>query len=188
MYNCDVGSIQQIKIIGLGECGYMDKNRMQEFGNGHFHNGYYAEANKNMELCLRKIEFDDCNIISHDENMTECPYNDAYVFLHGSCDLFARALYERFRYEIYEIKSRDGKSNHWFGQFNYQGKRIYIDVRGATTDFAEFFSEFEILIGDDFRICLQNIEDQDIHVEWFDIGMQIAHKIINMHPEYYNFQ
>lgn len=30
----------------------MDKNRMQEFGNGHFHNGYYAEANKNMELSV----------------------------------------------------------------------------------------------------------------------------------------
>lgn len=44
------------------------------------------------------------------------------------------------------------------------------------------------MIGDDFSICLQNIEDQDIHVEWFDNGMQIAHKIINMHPEYYNFQ
>ena len=48
---------------------YLDENnfiriyRMQEFGNGHFHNGYYAEANKNMELCLRKIEFDGFRVI-----------------------------------------------------------------------------------------------------------------------------
>jgi hypothetical protein len=165
----------------------MDKEQIKEYGNGHFHGGYYLSPNKSWRSCLSEILCDDCYIISNYENMADCPYDDAYTFLHGSCDLFACALHKQFGYEICEIENKNNKAIHWFCQSKYNGNTIYIDVRGATTDFGEFISEFEGLISENDSMTCKNIEDADLHNEWVITGFLFAYAVINEHPEYYKF-
>lgn len=158
---------------------------MEESDNGHFYSGHYLNTEKNIDSCLKEIDFKDCYMALRDEDADECPYCDAHDFLQGSCDLFARALHERFGYEVYEIKRNNSTTHHWYAKSSYQGIPIYIDIRGATTDFGEFLSGLVYSMGDDYSITRQDLDDQDIHVDWFDTGMKFAREIISGNLEFY---
>lgn len=67
----------------------------------------------------------------------------AYDFLHGYCDEFAFSLHEKFGYPVYQINDEDGKMIHCFAMIIFNDIHYFIDVRGVTTDYSEFLSEFE---------------------------------------------
>lgn len=109
-------------------------------------------------------------------------YYNAEIFLHGLCHVFAYALHQKFGYQVIEIKNNSGTMVHWFCTHRYKGKKIYIDVRGMTSDFNCFINEFmpDIGIEYDQRIINNFFEYSD---EWEEEQIVFAEEIIN---KYYN--
>ncbi len=107
----------------------------------HFHTGYYRKSGKTHEEISKSLSqeanreyVDGEGVVSELPN----PYEDASYFLQGSCELFALALHQEFGFKVYTIPTKI--SFHCFCKSNYNGAEVYIDVRGATTDFNEFIS------------------------------------------------
>lgn len=80
--------------------GYRELNKQI---NTKLYDRYLISPNKNkiMEESTKGL------IEKQPEELLKTPY------------IFAFALHEIFGYEIYEAISKDGKTNHWFCQFNY---------------------------------------------------------------------
>ena len=82
------------------------RSNMIPFGNGDYHKGLFIDGRLSVdfERELDKVTFGKCEIIPCDADLP-CPYEDssAQIFLHGSCDLFAKQLREKFNYDIYEL-------------------------------------------------------------------------------------
>ena len=82
------------------------RSNMIPFGNGDYHKGLFIDGRLSVdfERELDKVTFGKCEIFPCDADLP-CPYEDssAQIFLHGSCDLFAKQLREKFNYDIYEI-------------------------------------------------------------------------------------
>lgn len=163
----------------------MINSTMKKTDSYNMHNGFYIMQKENIKSELEKI----CNpFLTEELENADCVYYDAYIFLKGICHIFAFALHEIFGYEIYEVRSNDNGTNHWFCQSYYQGKKIYIDVRGATTDYEEFLEEFQPLMGKKPIINLyENINPLDFKDEWEDNGIKFAKDIILKYYEYYLF-
>ena len=119
------------------------------------------------------------------KDLPDFPYDNAHVFLMGSCQLFALALHKKFGYRIYVIMQ--DKPLHWFCRFCYEGRYIYVDVRGATSDFEEFKAGIVEWKNAPYCICSSNInEDEELNEEWAEEGLLFANKIIEQFPEYYS--
>ena len=109
----------------------------------HIYTGYYAD--------LENMKSEDSTIDSF-EFMQNKLINDisAYDFLHGYFDIFAYALQRKFEYPVKVIRNRDNLLNeivHYYCETTLSdGRKAYIDVRGITTDFDLFISEFEDFI------------------------------------------
>lgn len=150
----------------------------------HFHTGFYNK--KDITKALRSIaagDFEELREIKTDE---ECPYTDASNFLCGSCTLFALALHNRFDYVVYEIVRKGNSLAHAFCQADYGDKKIYIDVRGITSDFTEFMTG--ILLPPNEEYCIQKRDtEQDILCpeKYDDFGYAFAEAVINRNPEFY---
>ena len=158
------------------------ENLMQPFGSGDFHKGHFIEKNKTIRTCLDNIKFEDYNISIPKDYIDVFPYDSAWDLLKGSCDLFAKALYQRFGFTVYELKYKD-KLVHCYCKLLYYGKEVYIDVRGATTNKREFFSEFGT--GEE-SIC-EDIENKNLNDEWAKEGFAFANEIITKYHNYYAF-
>ena len=95
------------------------------------------------------------------ENISLSPYGNAYQFLHGDCVTFAYVLSKKCSYSIKIRKKNSTKTScpiiHAWCE--YDGK--YIDVRGITSSFDEFWMEFEDL--DSF-----DLEDDSISFLHYD--------------------
>lgn len=117
-------------------------------------------------------------------------YEDADIFLHGSCHIFASELNRKYNYDVFQLTDGEGRGIHWFCQTIFQGKKIYVDVRGMTDFFEELFSEFEVYAGKDYTISPCDIEgelgsDDELSEQAARIFSQ---EIIDAHPEYYNIE
>ena len=166
-------------------------DNLKLFAANHLHNGFYYESVKtgqSIEDCLAKIPFNDCYMLPCDEEPEDCPYvyQNASIFLKGSCNLFAKALHEIYKYDIYEIVGKNNKDNHWYTTSDINGRTLYIDVRGATTSFEELLSAFN---GNIEYYCIptkKEIEQLDFPDEvWIDTGLMFAFSVINENPDYY---
>ena len=62
---------------------------------------------------------------------------------------------------------------------------LYIDVRGATTSFEEFISEFQPCFADGYKIQKQTEEVISADEHWVETGILFATSIINEYAEYY---
>lgn len=156
-----------------------------------FHTGYYCKVNKehwNIEEFLKKAL--NPQFIDNEDETADAQniYYDASIFIKGSCHLFSLALHKEFGYDTFEI--RKGASCHFFCQTTYQGKSIYIDVRGATTGWEEFLSGVLGDFHDQAEITHQDIEEiaklndpDDLYAE---DGLAFAKYLIHEHPEYYD--
>ena len=103
------------------------RSNMIPFGNGDYHKGLFIDGRLSVdfERELDKVTFGKCEIFPCDADLP-CPYEDssAQIFLHGSCDLFAKQLREKFNYDIYEILDKKGRPIHWYAQSNYRRRTL----------------------------------------------------------------
>lgn len=147
--------------------------------------GFYKLNNVNIEQLLRDIKSK--TILNNDiwEDF-DYPYSDLCVFLHGSCQLFALALNKKFNYPVYELVQKD-KMLHSFCIVSYKCKKLYIDIRGATSDFEEFMQGVYMIDGYEYILQQRDIhEDEKLNKKWDDIGYALAQAIIEKFPTYYN--
>ncbi len=167
----------------------MDYSGMSTFRDGNLHNGFYRKSQEeqiDIDDCLSEIPFCECYIILQDAPEEECPYCSGENFLHGSCNLFAGELHKQFGYDVYEIVSKSGRDNHWFAETTYQGKKVYVDIRGITTSYDELISAFK------WAVCEQSVpqkrKDSELlfHEDWSDTGKVFANAVIAEYAGYYD--
>lgn len=141
-----------------------------------FYKGFYLLGDIEKELSEIKLEkFIDIG----DVDLSECPYDDANVFLHGSCQLFADKLSRTFNYEKYQLVDDKERMIHVFCMLKKNSEIYYIDVRGITTDKVEFLSEF-------LKGTIEKYNDPiDFNEEWLMYGLKFAEDIIEKHKEFY---
>lgn len=167
----------------------MDRRTEISFDGTNFRTGLFAKCvyTGDFETELNKIHFDNCYIIPC-ESAYPCPFEGrtAYIFLHGSCDIFAEQLRKICTdYDIYKIEDKDGIHVHWYAQTVYKDMPLYIDVRGATSSFDEFLSEFQPRFADGYKIQKQTEEVISSKEHWVETGILFATAIINEYIEYY---
>lgn len=154
------------------------------------HTGYHSGKNETYDKISKRLaEILNPQFVDDEDDSSEehNEYSNASVFIQGSCQLFSLALHEEFGFEAYEIHI--GGSFHCFCQSNYNGTRVYIDVRGATTDFREFLMGSPLPIGIRHSICIrrQNLEEDKKLSGKFDAeGLAFAKYLIHKNPKYYS--
>lgn len=154
------------------------QNELISFSRYEWHKGFYND--NNFDVSLHNINFVDFyGSLSEDVNFA---YDDAYPLLCGSCHLFALALSYVLGYTAYIIESKNKKGFHAFCQI-YKNRQLYfVDVRGVTTSFDEFFDVAKSFIYDEFTIRLITIEDIEKwkrEDEYFLEGLSFAKMIIS---------
>lgn len=102
------------------------------------HCGFYKE----LDSLLEDYGDSDFGFLENINMMCEDPFG-VYDFLHGYCNEFAYMLNEKYGYPIYEIVDHTGTLIHSFARLDQNNIHYFIDVRGITTDYHEFISEFE---------------------------------------------
>lgn len=112
------------------------------------------------------------------------PYEDASVFLHVSCQLFALALQRKYGYSARNLQNEKNTYAHYFCKSSYQGKEVYIDVRGITTDLNKVISEF--VLGEGYRIVPYDFVDERVLSKADSHGLEFAEQIINGYPYFYD--
>ena len=150
-----------------------------------YYSGYYLKGQSiyEIEKILQQEKIEDYPEIEFDDPYETCPYDSASDFLMGSCELFALALHNKFGYTVFEIVS-SGRLVHTFCM--KAGSRVFIDIRGITSNEDDFMSGVRILEGDGYEIRPRDIsEDQGLLNEWDSLAMEFANAIINRHPKYY---
>ena len=124
------------------------------------------------------INYTDSLITSADSDFV---LDTADVFRQGVCQLFARALQDKFGYSVYKIEV--GKSFHIFCKS--EDKLTYIDVRGKTTDFHEFIAGSDLpAISCDVSKPYQ-FETDDFDGDYYEIGLAFAKAIITRDEKRY---
>ena len=158
-------------------------NKTSKSYNNHFHKGFYENDVESIKTQLGKIKsINSAEIFKNGD----CVYYEANIFLHGICHIFAYVLHQKFGYDILEVKNKSGSMIHWCCITKHNGRKLYIDVRGMTTDYDEFLSEFQPDIGlkplKNKIINLENYED-----EWKETDqLQFASEIITKYYSYYS--
>lgn len=161
-------------------------NKMIQSSDGNFHKGFYESCKENNMAQLLNIRSNNPAEIS---KTGECFYYYAENFLHSICHIFAYVLHQKFGYDILELQDESGCMVHWCCVSDYKGRELYIDVRGATTDYYEFLSEFQPSIGKNPLKRKINEKDLvDYADEWIEEGqIRFANEIIEKYYNYYSY-
>lgn len=148
----------------------------------NFKSGYYR-GDDELDTWLGQITNP---IIDSAKNEVEEFYDNASVFLQGSCQLFAYALNEFFGYEVIEIR-QDG-SPHYFCKSVIQGTPIYIDVRGATSDLKDFVYGLKFITNMNCTEIKHRKEEliDELKEDGAKFGYDFAKHIIKTHKHYYD--
>ena len=101
----------------------------------------FDDAEKGL-VDIKNTEFEEHIPESYDGD--DNPYEDAEIFLHGSCDLFALALHQIKGYAGIVLCNSEGDDVHYFCKKHNKGILYFIDVRGITCDIEEIVSEFVV--------------------------------------------
>ena len=109
-------------------------------------------------------------------------YEYASIFLHGSCQLFAFELHNRYGYEGVNLQVPGNVDRHFFCTTIVNGKDVYIDVRGITDNLDDLIDEF---IDDDYEIVEYDFSDEQNLSEADKIGLEFARQIIDDNIEIY---
>ena len=147
-----------------------------------FHTGFYKEFRWNIENKLKEIENP-----NYDEKLydLDCPYDNAYIFLQGICNIFALCLHNKYGYEICELNDENGTCHYFCIDYN-KGVKRYIDVRGITTSYEEFINEFPNLKNKNIiqhkKINPLDFKDDEI---WENAGYKFAEYVIDEKEKFY---
>ncbi len=145
-----------------------------KFNNSEFHKGFYENTNEDICFILFEIK---------ESNSEEIEDYTADVFLHGLCHIFAYALHQKFGYDVIEIENKS--VCHWFCISKHNGKEVYIDVRGMTTDYEELLQAFQPGIGSNPQRTI--INDFSKHNdEWEEKPLKFANEVISKYYNYYS--
>ena len=114
-------------------------------------------------------------------------------FIYGWCEYFAYALHEEFGYEIFKMRDEFEKENGTYGDYGLihafcKCGNLFIDVRGITDNFSEFYEPFEDE-GDIETIRIDPYTSSPWITEPNEFGtklIEIAKKYILEHEEQYN--
>ena len=162
---------------------------MIQFRN-HFYSGFFERGMFDSiivdRLVFETIKYDDCLFIpSSEENYDLCPYidSDGTIFLDGSCNLFAKMLNQIFDYPVYEVS--DGAACHWFAMTEYKDEKIYVDVRGATSDFDLFFNRYSFVNNRNNPEPQRMTDFRFKNETWRETGEIFALSIISENMSYY---
>lgn len=163
-----------------------NKTVMKQKSSFHFHKGHYLKTNISDSLSKVKNErYSEINC--KDEDAADYLYEDADVFLHGSCNLFALAIHDLLGYPVYEVLDYQGCMSHVFCKAEYHGQEVYVDVRGATTDITECLSEFEGSLRKGYTIRLRDLEeDRKLDCEGDRTGFAFAKAVVEKNKDYYD--
>ena len=122
------------------------------------------------------------------ESMEEL-YDDAQVFVNGSCHLFAYALNDEYGYDIVEIKgTKCNAQHHYFCRVDLDEKTVYLDVRGATTCCYKFLNELGYNENDNFIVHSRVEFEKDLSEEGAKFGYGFAKYIIHTYPQNYDLR
>lgn len=105
-------------------------------------------------------------------------YEDARIFLYGSCDLFAIALHRKFGYKMFKLEN----NSHFFCESTYNDITIYIDVRGMTLNYDSLIAPF---IHDGSTKKIEYIDNCEMS-ESEKFGFEFANQIIDDYYSRYN--
>lgn len=116
---------------------------------------------------------------------------NAYNFLHGYCNEFAYMLNEKYGYPVFEIKDEKGKLVHSFTRLVKDNVYYFIDIRGITTDYHEFISEFEDWIDEETSIentFLVDLSKEEVRKEQqpSKVNRQFIEELFSDYGDYYN--
>ncbi len=160
--------------------------------NDYYYCGYF-EVNKRtgtpINELLKAIPFCASYKLPPTDDTYPCPYDgeDGNVFLNFSCNLFAKALHQVFDYIVLEAQEK--ANNHWFCMCSYNTRELYIDVRGATSDFQEFSRPYVFMKSEtNPKPIIKNETDMYFDDEaWRDTGILYAHSIISSYRHFYGY-
>ena len=145
--------------------------------NNHIYTGFYLYPDYEKEL--RNLENPKSQIISEKED--DFVLLDALIFLKGICHVFAYALNQEFKYDIYKLCDSNNNYYHHFCMSSLNGIDLFIDVRGITSDekrFAEYFG----LSDTSNKKKVQNLVwDKDFN----ENSIEFANYVINKNFDYY---
>lgn len=102
-------------------------------------NGFYLELDE-LKKYDNEVNFDFLENIMVINTPEEA--SNAFNFLHGCCDEFAVHLSNVYGYQIESVRDEDEKLVHSYCIDMIGDKKVYIDIRGITTDAELFFDEF----------------------------------------------
>lgn len=138
--------------------------------------GFYLQPN--CEMALKK--FDNPKYDEIKEKMDGFYLEDAEIFLKGLCHVFAYALNQEFKYDIYELYDENNRYVHTFCMSKCDGIDLFIDVRGITSSEKCFAKTFNVSASN--RKKINNIEkDKDFN----KYSIQFANDIINRNFGFY---
>ncbi len=120
-------------------------------------------------------------------NDPESPYEDASIFLHGSCNLFAFTLQRKYGYNGINLQLPKNSNAHYFCKSKYNGKTFYIDVRGITTNLNEIISEF-IHKNENYKIIPYDFAEEKVLKKEDVYGIKFAEQIIEDNLEFYDIK
>ena len=146
--------------------------------------GYYMIGDDKLKSVENK-KYEEVNLDIFEDGVN--PYDNARVFLHGSCQLFALALQKKYGYSALNLQIKNNLNSHYFCQSNYKGKNVYIDVRGITTDLNDVIFEFTSG-NNDYKIDLYEFADESILSKSDEHGLEFAEQIIEESPEFYDIK
>lgn len=150
-----------------------------------YHNGFYED----LDNFLRSYPDGDFGFMENNICISRDSFGrtvSAYDFLHGFCNIFAEVLNAKYGYPIYVIIDDNGYCVHCFCVNIVNGVNYYIDVRGITTDYIEFISEFEDFTDEDSsRINTIPIEKYKFFTVDDSEMKSCADEIITQYNEYY---
>lgn len=165
----------------------MCKSTMQCFGNGHFHKGFYILGNKKLNTALSKIINSKWNFEDIDDDKDGFAYEDADVFRMGSCQLFSLALNQELGLAAYELRNTQNSLIHAFCVFEFLHKKVYVDVRGATTDLKEFLTGLYVDPKEKLFCLPQDVKGEKDNLTADEkIGYEFALEVIRRNPGFYS--
>lgn len=153
----------------------------------NYHTGLFRlPSSQDVWEWLKTIKTDQYDLDEEDEVSSEKdhhPYTDASNFLQGSCDLFARALNEVYGYPTFQI--RKGLYLHCFCIAKWKDMPVYIDVRGATSNFREFCEDTGLKSCGCMEKDIEPMEKDDVPGQFDDVGIAFSKAIIDNYDYFY---
>lgn len=150
-----------------------------------YHQGLFNSGEEGICASLRSIKNPKWNFEDTQDNEPGFAYEDATCYYKGACNLFSLALGKEHHYTAYQVIGEDDKLIHSFCVSEQKKQIAFIDVRGITTDFTEFW-KFPVFPKEEIHIVLQDIDREYTDLDEDECyGYEFARWIIREHRDMY---